>query len=49
MGKPTPSDRDKRIYECLDCGHRIENPDDHPTQCPKCGGELQNISVPRDN
>lgn len=34
-------------YECVDCGHRIEA-DERPGECPECGGEMQNISVPRE-
>jgi Zn finger protein HypA/HybF involved in hydrogenase expression len=34
-------------FECLDCGHRIDDPPEG-RRCPECDGELQNISVPRD-
>jgi len=33
------------IYECVDCGKRLEA-DHQPVECPECGGEMRNISVP---
>ena len=33
------------IYECLDCGSRVEA-DRQPVACPECGGEMRNISKP---
>jgi rubrerythrin len=35
------------VYECMDCGHRVEA-DHHPEACPKCDGEMQDISVTRE-
>lgn len=49
MGHPTPSDRDDATFECVDCGHRVEAADERPSSCPECGGNLQNVSVPRDS
>lgn len=34
------------LYECYDCGKRIEAPDTR--FCGVCGGELRNISRSRD-
>ncbi|MFB6105148.1 MAG: rubrerythrin-like domain-containing protein [Halobacteriaceae archaeon] len=39
-------DRDP-TYECIACGARIEDAARQPVACPTCGGEMQNISVPR--
>ncbi|WP_435363899.1 rubrerythrin-like domain-containing protein [Haloarchaeobius sp. DYHT-AS-18] len=33
-------------YECLSCGLRTEDADEN--ECPKCGGELRNVSLPRE-
>ena len=34
-------------YECTDCGARMEAAH-HPPMCEECGGEMQNISITRD-
>ncbi|WP_227380036.1 rubrerythrin-like domain-containing protein [Haladaptatus halobius] len=34
-------------HERQDCGHRVEA-DDQPGGCPNCGGQMQNISLPRE-
>ena len=34
-------------YECMECGERVEA-ESRPGGCPECGGEMQNISHPRD-
>jgi Zn finger protein HypA/HybF involved in hydrogenase expression len=35
-----------RTFECVGCGRRVD--DDHqPVRCPKCDGEMRDISVPR--
>lgn len=36
-----------RTFECLECGERVEA-DHQPVECEECGGELQDISVPRE-
>jgi Zn finger protein HypA/HybF involved in hydrogenase expression len=36
-----------RTFECLDCGERVEA-DHQPMTCPACGGDLRDISVPRE-
>lgn len=51
-GTPPPredphGDEPPYTYECLDCGERVEA-ERRPGECPACGGELQNISKPRD-
>ena len=38
---------DVKIYECSDCGHRMEA-DHQPEKCPKCGGDMLDISVSRE-
>lgn len=35
------------IYECADCDHRVEA-EHQPGECPECGGEMKDISVPRE-
>ncbi|WP_369684847.1 rubrerythrin-like domain-containing protein [Halalkalicoccus sp. NIPERK01] len=35
------------IFECMDCGHRMEA-NHHPMECPDCEGEMLNISNPRE-
>ena len=35
------------IYECVDCGTRTEA-DCQPGRCPGCGGQLQDLTVPRE-
>jgi hypothetical protein len=32
-------------FECTACGRRVDDPADR--ECSGCGGELRNISVPR--
>ena len=39
-----PAPAQAPLYECLDCGERVEDPDG---RLCACGGYLQNISVPR--
>ena len=39
-----PATDGEPIYECLDCGARIDDPSGRLCQC---GGYLQNIGVPR--
>lgn len=36
-----------RTFECRDCSTRIEA-SHAPGECPECGGEVQDISVPRE-
>jgi hypothetical protein len=43
----TSSSTEVKIYECIDCNRRTEA-DHHPEVCPACGGELVDISVPRE-
>ncbi|XVH31358.1 rubrerythrin-like domain-containing protein [Haloferacaceae archaeon DSL9] len=38
---------DGGYYECYECGYR-EVSDSHLRSCPECGGEIHNISVPRE-
>lgn len=36
-----------KTYECENCGYRTEA--EHlPGECPRCGGEMIDISVPRE-
>ncbi|WP_436901546.1 rubrerythrin-like domain-containing protein [Halovenus halobia] len=44
--RPTDTDSDVEVYECFDCGRRVEDPG--TTECEECGGELHNLSKPRD-
>ncbi|WP_227373745.1 rubrerythrin-like domain-containing protein [Haladaptatus halobius] len=34
-------------YECENCGNRVSAPQS-PGDCPKCGGEMRNVSVARE-
>ena len=34
-------------YECTNCGNRVVT-DRHPETCPRCGSEMQDLSVPRE-
>ena len=34
-------------YECIDCGNRVEARH-RPSECAECGGEMQNISITRE-
>ncbi|WP_435154304.1 rubrerythrin-like domain-containing protein [Haladaptatus sp. DFWS20] len=34
-------------YECENCGERVSALQ-HPGECPKCGGEMRNVSVSRE-
>ena len=48
MAKKDPSSEDPPYtYECLECGNRVEA-EHYPGECPDCGGEMQNISKPRE-
>ncbi|WP_458208981.1 rubrerythrin-like domain-containing protein [Haladaptatus sp. NG-SE-30] len=35
------------MYECESCGNR-ESALRQPGECPKCEGEMRNVSVPRE-
>ncbi|UIP00473.1 rubrerythrin-like domain-containing protein [Halobaculum sp. CBA1158] len=37
----------ERVFECRACSTRIEAAHS-PGTCPACGGEMQDISVPRE-
>jgi hypothetical protein len=41
-----PAPEQESIYECLDCGQRVDADDLDGRLCA-CGGYLQDISVPR--
>ena len=38
---------DVRTFECLDCGRRIDS-ETQPVRCAECGGDVRDISVPRE-
>lgn len=44
--RPTEPDYEEELYECFDCGERIDAPETRV--CPDCGGELRHISRSRD-
>jgi hypothetical protein len=44
MSKKDSAPDQAPLYECLDCGKRVKDPDG---RLCTCGGYLQNISVPR--
>lgn len=48
MSGANPQDDPPYTYECLDCGHRVEE-HHQPSQCEECGGEMLNISVSREH
>jgi rubrerythrin len=37
---------DTHAYECLTCGERTRATE-KPGECPACGGDLRNTSMPR--
>ncbi len=41
-----PHSRDEPLYECLDCGSRVEGETDDRL-CADCGGYMQNIGITR--
>ncbi|WP_135303386.1 rubrerythrin-like domain-containing protein [Haloarcula amylovorans] len=43
---PAPRNGDEQLFECRTCGARVSQPRS-PPRCEKCGGEMQNLSVPR--
>ena len=48
MAKEDPYEGDPPYtFECQDCRERVEA-ESHPGECPDCGGEMQNISRPRE-
>ncbi|MFC4553213.1 MULTISPECIES: rubrerythrin-like domain-containing protein [Halorussus] len=49
MSEPDPHDEEPPYtFECMDCGYRTEA-DHTPGECPKCGGEMENISRARES
>lgn len=42
-----PYSPDGGYFECTDCGTRT-NTDERLSSCPDCGGEVQNLAVPRE-
>ncbi|MDX1746088.1 MAG: rubrerythrin-like domain-containing protein [Halobacteriales archaeon] len=34
-------------YECTGCGERV-TAESHPGVCANCGGEVQDVSIPRE-
>lgn len=50
MTRTDPYDPGEPYYECTDCQDRIAESvvEGKPDTCPKCGGDVKNINVPRD-
>jgi rRNA maturation endonuclease Nob1 len=44
--RPTIDNETESVYECVQCGARIEAADSRV--CDECGGELLNLSRERD-
>lgn len=42
-----PFDPSDPLYECYDCGHRVET-DSYQGRCPNCDGTVENIAVSRE-
>ncbi|RXK49110.1 rubrerythrin-like domain-containing protein [Halorientalis pallida] len=38
---------DESVYECVECNGRFRT-NDHLSSCEGCGGDVQNIAVPRE-
>ncbi|MDZ7700805.1 MAG: rubrerythrin-like domain-containing protein [Halobacteriales archaeon] len=36
----------RALHECFTCGRRVRDPDTR--ECSSCGGQLRNLSRPRD-
>ena len=48
MPKRDPYDPgETKEYECANCGNRVRA-ESHPGTCQECGGELVDVSVPRE-
>ncbi|WP_222920052.1 rubrerythrin-like domain-containing protein [Natrinema sp. SYSU A 869] len=47
MGEQTTRTSPPYTFECTRCGHRMKA-DQHPMECPKCEGEMLNISKPQE-
>jgi predicted RNA-binding Zn-ribbon protein involved in translation (DUF1610 family) len=48
MVRNDPYDPDISRYECVSCGKRVTDEDEQVAECPGCGAEMRNISVPRE-
>jgi len=46
MVRTDPAPEQESLYECIDCGKRVEEGDLDGRLCA-CGGYLQDISLPR--
>lgn len=47
MVKTDPYTPERGYFECLECGHRTAG-ETRVAECPKCGGEVQNLAVARE-
>lgn len=47
MVRSDPFTPETKRFECRDCLYRETTEERRPT-CPNCGGEMKNISVPRE-
>ncbi|WP_255149693.1 rubrerythrin-like domain-containing protein [Halorarius halobius] len=41
-----PYDPGDPMYECFDCGHRVDG--GYQGRCPECSGGVRNIAVSRE-
>jgi DNA-directed RNA polymerase subunit RPC12/RpoP len=44
--RPNANTETREVYECFECGGRIDEPETR--RCQDCGGELFNVSRSRD-
>ncbi|WP_255196021.1 rubrerythrin-like domain-containing protein [Halorarius litoreus] len=42
-----PYDPTDALYECYDCGHRVQS-ESHQANCPECDGAVKNIAIARE-
>ena len=44
--RPSDTDSGGELYECFECGRRVEDPE--TKKCEDCSGQLRNLGKPRD-
>lgn len=47
MSEDNRGEKQRYTYECVDCENRVKA-EHQPGECPKCGGTMENISVPQE-
>lgn len=47
MVRRDPYTPEQKQFECRECTYRVVQ-ESHQPRCPNCGGDMQNIAVPRE-